>query len=105
MGTITYSNDDLELDVNDKTYRVAVEASTSYYFSPGRMYIPNGDPGYPDESDFELQGVNAIWYQYDEETDDETEVKPTTEREVALDEYLNDLDLDEWNEPEPDYDD
>lgn len=69
------------------------------------MYIPNGDPGYPDESDFELQGVNAIWYQYDEETDDETEVKPTTEREVALDEYLNDLDLDEWNEPEPDYDD
>ena len=105
MSTITYSNDDLELEVNGKTYRVSVEASASYYFSPGRMYMPNGDPGYPDESDFELQDVDAIWYLYDEETDDETEVEPTAEMQDALDDYLNNLDLDEWSEPEPDYDD
>lgn len=100
-GIIYYSNDDLELDVGDNTYTVAVEARASYYFSPGRMYMPNGDPGYPDESEFELLDVDATWYIYDEEKDENVEVPEenvTSEMESALDEYLEELDLDEWSE-------
>lgn len=32
------------------------DASVSRQFTPGRMYMPNGDPGYPDEYDYEIDG-------------------------------------------------
>ena len=32
------------------------EPTISRHFTPGRMYMPNGDPGYPDEYDYEVDG-------------------------------------------------
>lgn len=29
------------------------KVSGEYYFQKGRMYMPNGDPGYPDEEEYE----------------------------------------------------
>ena len=101
MSCATYSNDDLELDVGEKTYKVSVEATASYYYSPGRMYMRNGDPGYPEEEELEIESVDATWYEVDEDGN-ETEVNATPEMISALDDYLNDLDLDSWNLPEPD---
>lgn len=38
-------------------YEFSIQASLyihgSYTFYPGKMYLPNGDPGYPDECDWE----------------------------------------------------
>lgn len=104
MSKGTYSNDDLELDVGDITYKVSVEASASYYYSPGRMYMSNGDPGYPEESELEIEDVSSTWYEVDEDGN-EKEVTATPEMESALDDYLYDMDLDNWGFSDPDYDD
>lgn len=105
MSKATYSNEDLELEVGDKFYKVYVEATADYYYSPGRMYMQNGDPGYPPDEDFEIEDVEATWYEVDEDGN-ETEVSPTSEMQSALDDYLNDLDIDCWNLPscDDDYD-
>lgn len=29
----------------------------SYYYDPGRYYMPNGDPGYPPEESFDIEDV------------------------------------------------
>ena len=53
------------------------------------------------ESEFELLDVDATWYIYDEEKDENVEVPRkdvTSEMESALDEYLEELDIDEWSE-------
>lgn len=101
MSCATYSNDDLELDVGEKTYKVSVEATASYYYSPGRMYMRNGDPGYPEEEELEIESVDATWYEVDEDGN-ETEVNATPEMISTLDDYLNDLSIDAWSLPEPD---
>jgi hypothetical protein len=32
----------------------------TYYYDPGRYYMPNGDPGYPPEQSFELVSVKVL---------------------------------------------
>lgn len=81
---------------------VNVEATANYYYSPGRMYMRNGDPGYPSEEELDIEDVDATWYEVDEDGN-ETEVEPTSEMKSALDDYLNDLDIDSWSLPS--YDD
>ena len=108
MSKITYSNDDLELEVGDKYYKVEVEATADYYYAPGCMYMRNGDPGYPPEEDLEIEDIYSVWYEVDEDGN-ETKVEATPEIKETLEEYLNDLDLNCWSFPEPvddyDYDD
>lgn len=104
MTKATYCND-LELDVGGQSYRVKVKAVGLYDYRPAVMYLRNGDPGYPEEENWEIDDVDAIWRKINEDGD-ETEVEPTADMEEALYEYLYDLDYDQWNfpeEPEPDY--
>ena len=37
-----------------------LEVSATCYFSRGCFYLPNGDPGFPDESGIEDVGVEAV---------------------------------------------
>jgi hypothetical protein len=37
-----------------------LECSGEYSFSPGRMYMSNGDPGYPDESSFDDFSIEEV---------------------------------------------
>lgn len=57
-GKASYSNDDLEIEIDGVFYSVDVEATASYYHDDGRMYMRNGDPGYPPDDDFEIDEVN-----------------------------------------------
>ena len=103
MGTHTkqlYKNDALALTVNGVDYTVDVTAHADYYYDAGRMYMRNGDPGYPPESDLNIEDVNAVWHD-----EDGKQVKATEDMTTALEDYLQDSD--EWEEnepPEPDYD-
>lgn len=91
-----YSNDALELEIGDTNYLIAVNASAKYSYYPGRAYMPNGDPGYPDECDFEITDVESYWFEVDE-NGNETEVSDVTrEMECALEEHLYGLPLDVW---------
>lgn len=56
INTVTYEEEDgYEITRDEDTILVygTAEADYSYYYSLGRMYMPNGDPGYPDESELE----------------------------------------------------
>ena len=103
MGTHTkqyYNNDALALTVNGVDYTVDVTAHADYYYDAGRMYMRNGDPGYPPESEFNIEDVEAVWHDVDGKI-----VTPTEEMTDALEDYLQDADGWEDKEPpEPDYD-
>lgn len=97
-----YTNSELELTVNGVDYTVDVTAHADYYYDAGRMYMSNGDPGYPPESEFEIEEVDAVWRNTDGE-----EITPTEEMTEALESTLQDADGWEDEEPldsEPDYD-
>ena len=96
----TYTNSELELTVNGVDYTVDVTAHADYYYDAGRMYMRNGDPGYPPESELTIEDVDAVWYDADGK-----EVEVTEEMIDALEGYLQDTDgWEEDDPPEPDYD-
>lgn len=105
MGTHTkqtYTNSELELTVNGVDYTVDVTAHADYYYDAGRMYMRNGDPGYPPESELTIEDVDAVWYDADGNKVDNV----TEEMTDALEDALQNAD--NWEEdepPEPDYDD
>lgn len=35
--------------------QVDIYVKYSWYYDPGRMYMPNGDPGYPAESEIDIK--------------------------------------------------
>lgn len=104
MGTHTkqtYTNSELELTVNGVDYTVDVTAHADYYYDAGRMYMRNGDPGYPPESELTIEDVDAVWYDADGNKVDNV----TEEMTDALESTLQDEDGWEEDEPpEPDYD-
>ncbi len=97
----TYTNSELELTVNGVDYTVDVTAHADYYYDAGRMYMSNGDPRYPPESELNIEDVDAVWYDADGKKVDNV----TEEMTDALESALQDEDGWEENEPpEPDYD-
>lgn len=89
MERICYTNDDLELDVGNEVLKVDVSAEADYEYTPGTMYNSYGDPGDPPECYFEITDVEATFYRYNEQTDEEEEIeKPTKEMWTALNFYL-----------------
>lgn len=63
-GIVSYTEEDgFEITRDGKTIRVygTAEAEYTYSFEKGRMYMPNGDPGYPDESETERTGDLDCW--------------------------------------------
>lgn len=94
-------NGNVIFEWNDKQYEATVNASATYSFRPGRMYMPNGDPGYPDEEDFEIEEFN-VEAVFDENGD---EVPYSEDMYDAIEDAL--YDTDGWEEdepPEPDLD-
>lgn len=79
----TYANDELELEVGTVYYKIDVYAVADEYHDPGCMYLRNGDPGDPPEDSFELNSVDAVWYD-----EDGNDVTPTKEMTDTLWEYL-----------------
>lgn len=97
-----FFNGEVEFTYDGKLLCADVTAHGTYTFVKGRRYMPNGDPGYPDEEDFEIDDleVNSI---YDTETGERVEyIKDMYEAiEAAA------WEADGWEdiEYEPDYDD
>ena len=90
MVTFTY---------NEEEYEAQVHARASYSYRPGKRWLKNGDPGYPDESDFEVDDIDV-----------ETVFKGDVEVPYLDDMYddiesaLNDVDWEDDDPPEPDDD-
>lgn len=90
-GTKVYTEEE-GFEVNDKY--VVTGTITGYYhcvYIPGRMYMPNGDPGYPDEegedlTHFEIEDIK-IWNEDGEEVNDYVMTSDEYER---FQDYMND---------------
>lgn len=91
MVSFTYKNEE---------YDAYVSATATYSFRPGRRYMANGDPGYPDEEDFEIDDVDV-----EEVYKGEEEVPFEEDMYDAIYDALNSVDWEQDEPPEPDYDD
>lgn len=93
----------IDFTIDDKKYTADVKARASYSFRRGRMYLRNGDPGYPDEEDFEIDDVEVL--SITDENGDEITYDEDTMYDPICD-ALNGVDWiqDECEPPEPDYD-
>lgn len=87
--------------LNEEEYEAQVSARATYSYRPGKRWLKNGDPGYPDESDFEIDDVEVeavskddVEIPYDEDT-----------MYDSIESALNDVDWEDDDPPEPDYDD
>lgn len=89
---VCYNNDDLSITVGDKTYSVEVRATGTWYYQKATRVDP-------EESDFVIDEVEAIW------TDESGNVvEETPEMYDALESYILDEDWeDEDIEPPDDY--
>ena len=97
MGTSKVNwNGNVNFTYDGRDLVAEVEAHASHWYRPGRMYMPNGDPGYPTED--EIDDVEF----------DVTSVKDAETEEVVA--YVDDMDDEiesaiyeqaEWEEPDP----
>lgn len=92
MSNRYYRNDDLELEVCGVLYTVDVHAYGTYSYSPATRIDP-------EESDFEIDDVEATW-----SDEDGNVVAETKEMEDALYDYLYESEDWEYDYPEPDDD-
>ncbi len=93
MSNQYYDNDDLEIEVGEATYTVKVHAEGTYSYSPATRWEP-------EDSDFEIEDVDATWFDENGEV-----IEATDEMNKALDDYLyNKVDWEVSEPPEPDYD-
>lgn len=99
MGTRTNVkwDGDVNFTYQERDLVATVEATAEHWYQAGRRYMPNGDPGYPEED--EIDNVEF----------DVTEVKDAETDKVV--EYTEDMhdeveaaiqETAEWEEPEPD---
>ena len=87
--------------------------SGTEWYTPGRMYMPNGDPGYPDEYDNEGPFFEEVeWTSILDEKEEEEELQNTDEvynaNQIVIDlaiqrdvEDNKEWDDCSWDEPEP----
>jgi hypothetical protein len=54
MSSVSYSCDGYEVEIDSVSYIFCLYAEAEYSYIPGRMYMKNGDPGYPDDKELEV---------------------------------------------------
>ena len=92
MSNQHYNNDDLELTINDVCYTVDVHATGNSWYQKATRWEP-------EDGGFELDDVDAVWYD-----EDGNIVEETPEMQGALDDYLrNKVEWEDDDPPEPDY--
>lgn len=68
----------------------SAEAEYSYSYAPGRMHMPNGDPGYPSEEDLDCETFDCDVENICNDTGEPVDVKLTKEENDAFEAYMAD---------------
>ena len=87
--------------LNEEEYEAQVSAKATYCYRPGKRWLKNGDPGYPDESSFEIDDfdVETVF----DADGNEVPYDEDTMRDL-IESALDDVDWEDDDPPEPDYD-
>lgn len=116
-ATISYTEEDGFLICHgDREYRIygTAEGEYSYYYSPGRDYMKNGDPGYPEERELIQESFECSINQICDEDGNEVMIDLTDDEinefeshmSDCLDSLTNDYDwTDEWEDDDYGYED
>lgn len=94
---VTYNNDKFTFIYGYLSYSAKVHTEANYSYTPGRRYMPNGDPGYPDEEDFEITKLDVADIKCE---DDEDLVITDKLREALINkisDVLTDMDISYWD--------
>lgn len=100
-GTCKINFNNVKIEYEGKNFVVSgngtacVNVDGSYSYTPGRMYMPNGDPGYPDECDIEVSGIEI---EGDIEID---EIEISADESVSKRKQPSERKLDKLNEDVP----
>ena len=101
MGTRTNVkwDGDVNFTYQGRDLVATVKATAEHWYQPGRRYMANGDPGYPEENEIEDVEFDVTALK-DAETDE------TVEYTEDMVEYVDAAvqETAEWEEPEPEYD-
>lgn len=98
---LTYSNQRMEIKVNENVLYANVEATADYWYYPGTMYRRNGDPGDPPDEELEIDKLKIL-----EVIDkDGNSVAITEEIEDVVTDTLYELETTEWQEVMPEVED
>lgn len=69
-------------------------ATCDYYYRPGRMYMRNGDPGYPEEESYDdimIDDVEElIVYRHNPDTDEDEELSEEQYNSALINEWVDD---------------
>jgi hypothetical protein len=84
-------------DDNGNKYTCYVVAEAEYSYSPGRMYMSNGDPGYPDDEEIEITDLQV--YNIRPKVNDK---KIIEQIEEDVTDQLYEMDLKYWDSDEED---
>jgi hypothetical protein len=79
---------------------IEVNVQYDWYYQPGRMYLSNGDPGYPDESEVEITDWDVVDEEKPEWLTDELVQEAFDKAEIELFDDEEDDDYDEDYERE-----
>lgn len=93
--------------VDGNCYECYVTALADYRYEQGKMYMRNGDPGYPDDEELDIISLSVSDISKVEDNGDRVTVDDTdTVAAVtgAVEDYLYEMDLENWNGFEDDCD-
>ena len=90
-----------EYETKDEWYRLTFSAKADYIYEPPVMYYKDGS-GYPGCEELEIEEVKITDFEiYNPATRDYEPFKPVKEQvaewEEEIEEYLQDADLEEWD--------
>ena len=94
MSELWYEQNDYSISVDSQDYSCYVFAKAIFNYHPGKLYMRNGDPGYPDDEDFEITNVDVEAHQNGEKIEGDKLEKI----KEAISDELYEMDYDKWNE-------
>lgn len=101
MSMVNYACDGYEVEIDGVSYIFGLYAEAEYSYTPGRMYMRNGDPGYPDDEELEVTHVEmSVVTELDsgkEVTD--KDILQRIEDEVT--DELYGMDIEKWSGQDP----
>lgn len=102
MGTRTgvHWNGEVNFTYQGRDLVATVEATAEHWYQPGRKYMPNGDPGYPEENEIEDVEFDVSLALKDANTDETVDYVEDMYDTIEAAIY----ETAEWEEDEPEYD-
>ena len=101
MSTVNYACDGYEVEIDNVSYIFYLYAEAEYSYTPGRMYMRNGDPGYPDDEELEVTHVEMSGVTELDSGKEVTDKDILQKIEDEVTDELYGMDIEKWSGQDP----